>query len=153
MKKTLMILGMVLLAITVVAAAVISIIVVKGNELDKESKEYADAAILAVISGWDKNALKTRASIEFTSRATDNDLERLLGVFRMLGKLKEYKGCKGQATLSVTMQHGKVVTADYVGQADFEKGPADVHVTLIKHGDQWQILGFGINSKQLLSPA
>ena len=149
-KKALMILGGVFLAIVVIAMVGISILDVKGNALDKESKEYADAAILAVIAGWDIMELEKRASPEFTSAVKGGDLEKLFIMFQKLGKLKEYKGSKGQANISVTVRNGRVITAAYLGSAEFEKGTAEIQLTLIKHGDQWQILGFRVNSKVLL---
>ncbi|WP_043356465.1 hypothetical protein [Cupriavidus basilensis] len=149
MKKVLMVLGGTLLAIAVAAAVGISILAVKGSALDKESQEFANESILAVVSGWDADKLISRASPEFMSATNGRDLGKLFGWFRMLGKLKEYKGCKGHATISVTSQQGKVITAAYTGRGDFERGPAEINITLIKRGDRWQILGFRINSKLL----
>lgn len=153
MKKTLVILGGMFLALIVAAAVAISILSVKGNALDRESKEYADAAILAVISGWDMTELKRRVSPEFASTTNSKDLGKLFGLFRMLGKLREYQGSKGQAIISVTPQKGKVITATYVGRAEFEKGPAEIQITLIQHEDGWQILGFRVNSRLLFEAA
>jgi hypothetical protein len=47
----------------------------------------------------------------------------------------------------VTSQNGKVISAAYTGKAVFETGPAEINISLIKHGDQWQLLGLHINSK------
>lgn len=152
MKKVLMILGGAFLVLLIAAAVGISMVAVKGNALDKESREFANAAVLSVISTWDVDQLKKRASPEFMSATNDRDLGKLFGWFRMLGNIKEYDGCKGQANISVTIQHGKVITATYIGRADFENGPAEIQVTLIRHGDRWQVLGFRINSKYLLKP-
>jgi hypothetical protein len=41
-------------------------------------------------------------------------------------------------------------TADYDIKATFAKGDANIHVVLIKHGDNWQIMGFRVNSPALL---
>jgi len=152
-KRTLMILGGVFLGIFVAAVVGISILVVKGNALDKESKEYANTAIVAAISNWDVHELKRRASPEFSSATSDEELGRLFSLFSMLGRLRVYQGCRGQATISVTMQEGKVVRARYVGRAEFEKGPAEIQITLIKHGEAWQVLGFRVDSKVFLRPA
>ncbi len=43
-----------------------------------------------------------------------------------------------------------MVSAEYVASADFEAGPAEIKMSLIKHGDQWQILGIHVNSKVFL---
>jgi hypothetical protein len=150
MKKVLMLLGGVFLALVIVGIAVITIVAVKGSALDKESKQYADAAIPAIVSDWDIKELEQRTSPEFKSVLKDGDLEKLFGMFRRLGKLKEFKGCKGASNISFTSEHGKVVSAAYVGSTEFEAGPAEIQLSLIKHGDQWQILGFRVNSKAFL---
>jgi hypothetical protein len=150
MKKTLMILGGVFLVLLVLGAAGIAIVAVKGNALDKESKQYVDAAVPAIVSGWDITEIQNRASPEFKAAVKDEDLEKLVGMFRRLGKLKAYNGAKGDANISVTTQHGKVISAAYVASADFDTGPAEINMSLIKHGDQWQLLGIHINSKVFL---
>lgn len=150
MKKTLMILGGVFLVLLVLGVAGIAIVAVKGNALDKESKQYVDAAVPAIVSGWDITEIQSRASPEFKVAVKDEDLEKLVRMFRRLGKLKAYNGAKGDANISVTTQHGKVISAAYVASADFDTGPAEIKMSLIKHGDQWQLLGFHINSKVFL---
>src|SRR5439155_3550077 len=52
--------------------------------------------------------------------------------------------------MSATTQNGKVISAQYATKATFEKGEATITLGLIKHGDQWQILRFNVNSAQLM---
>ncbi|MBV8249399.1 MAG: hypothetical protein JO200_13215, partial [Comamonas sp.] len=92
MKRTLMILGGVFLGIFVAVVVGTSTLVVKGNALDKESKEYANTAIVAAISNWDVHELKRRASPEFSSATSDEELGRLFSLFSMLGRLRVYQG-------------------------------------------------------------
>ncbi|HUD81935.1 MAG TPA: hypothetical protein VMQ67_00465 [Candidatus Saccharimonadales bacterium] len=146
-KKVLMILGCIFVVLVVVVAVGIAIVAVKGNALDKESKRYVDAAIPAIVSQWDITEIQKRASAEFKAAVNDENLEKLVRMFRRLGKFKAYDGAKGDANISVTSDHGKVISAAYVGSAEFETGPAEIKMSLIKHGDQWQLLGIQINSK------
>src|SRR5438874_7651380 len=95
----------------------IAIVAVKGNALDKESKQYADTAIRAIVSQWDILEIQSRASPEFKMAVKDDELEKLVKMFRRLGKLTAYNGAKGQATMSVTTQNGKVISAAYVASA------------------------------------
>jgi hypothetical protein len=73
--------------------------------------------------------------------------EQFKRLFRQLGKLQAYNGAKGDAKLSVTTQNGKVISAAYFASADFDTGPAEIKISLIKHRDQWQLPGIQINSK------
>ncbi|HEY6873033.1 MAG TPA: hypothetical protein VI298_09950 [Geobacteraceae bacterium] len=150
MKKTLMILGGIFLAILVAGVVGFVFIATKGSALDKDSKQYVDTAVPAIVSQWNKQELINRAGPELMKTVKDNDFEKLFTMFRKLGAFKKYTGSEGQANISVTSKHGKVTTAAYVAKADFENGPAEIQVTLIKHADKWQILGFRINSKVFL---
>jgi hypothetical protein len=139
----------VVLIVVSLLALVIGAIVVYGRALDKESRAYADAAISSIVSNWDVKQLERRASREFTSSIQPGDLDKIFDALRKLGALKEYKGSEGQATISITTQNGKVITATYLGDADFERGSARIQIVLIQHDDQWQVLGFRVNSSAL----
>lgn len=150
MKKALMVLGGVFAVLLVVGIVGISIVAIKGNSLDKESRQYVDRTIPAIVSTWEIAEIQNRASPEFKAAVNDGDLEKLLRKFRRLGKFKAYQGAKGQANMSVTTQNGKVISAAYIANAEFDSGPAEISLSLIKHGDQWQILGIRINSRLFL---
>ena len=150
MKKFLIVLGSIFLAIVVLAAIGIAFVAVRGNALDKESKAYADAAIPAIINGWSQKELLDRASHEFKQAVTQQQLDQMFNWFGSLGPLQKYDPPKGQALMSATTQTGKVISAQYATKATFEKGEAAVTLGLIKHGDQWQILKFDVNSPQLI---
>jgi hypothetical protein len=66
------------------------------------------------------------------------------------GRFQKYDPPLGQALMSATTQTGKVISAQYATKATFENGDATVTLGLIKHGDQWQILRFNVNSPQLI---
>lgn len=150
MKKTLMILGGIFAVAVVVIVGAIVFAAVKGPALDRESKQYAEATLPAIISQWDIQALQARTSPEFKAAVSDEVLEKLIRIYQKLGKLKEYKGTNGQANVSLTLQQGTVISARYIANADFEAGPATITLDLIKHGDQWQILSLRIDSKVFL---
>lgn len=150
MKKTLMILGSVFVLLIIAIAVAIGIVAVKGSALNKEGEQYANAAIPAIVSHWDMSELERRASPEFKAVANEGDLEKLFAMYRRLGNLKEYKGCQGSVNMSVTSEHGKVISAAYVASAEFDAGPAEIQLSLVKHADQWQVSGFRVNSKAFL---
>lgn len=150
MKKALMVLGGIFSVILVVGVIGFVFIATKGKTLDRESKEYVDVAVPAIVSQWNQQELLNRVSPEFMEATKDGDLDKLFTMFSKLGAFQKYNGAEGQANISVTSKNGKVTTAAYVAKADFEKGPAEIQVTLIKHADKWQILGFRINSKVFL---
>jgi hypothetical protein len=150
MKKFFAILGIIFLVIVVLGAIGIGFIAVRGNALDKESRTYADAAIPAVVSGWSEQELFTRASPEFKQAVTQEKLDQMFHWFTSLGRLQKCEPAQGQAGITVTPQTGKVISGQYTAKAKFEKGDATIKLVLIKHGDQWQIASFYVDSPALV---
>ena len=153
MKRILTVLCGAFLSILIIAVAVFAIRAFKGKGLDQQSKLYADSAIPAIISQWDEQALVGRASPELKVVLKKNGgLDNLFGRFHKLGRLKKYYGAVGESNISITTQNGKVITALYIAKADFQSGHAEIRIGLIKHGDNWQILNFYVNSPGFLIP-
>ena len=150
MKKFFAVLGIIFLVIIVLGAIGIGFIAVRGNALDKESKTYADAAIPAVVSGWSKQELLDRASPQFKQAVTQQKLDQMFRWFTSLGRLQKCEPAQGQAGITVTPQTGKVISGQYTAKAKFEKGDATIKLVLIKHGNQWQIASFYVDSPALV---
>jgi hypothetical protein len=150
MKKFLLVLGSIFLVIILLVLGGIAFVAIRGSGLDKESKAYADAAIPPIVSTWSEKALLDRASPEFKQAVTVDELDRLFRWFSSLGRLQNCAPAEGHALMSSTTQTGNRITADYDSKGKFDKGEANIHLTLIKHGDAWQILGFKVNSQALM---
>ena len=76
-------------------------------------------------------------------------------MFRWVASLGQLQKCdppQGQALMSATSQEGKRISAQYSSKATFQKGEATIKLGLIKHGDQWQILSFNVDSPALVPP-
>ncbi|MDA8423343.1 MAG: hypothetical protein M0Z89_08435 [Nitrospiraceae bacterium] len=147
MKKIIMLLGYVFLAVIVLAIAGAASVAIMGKRLDKESKGYVDAALPAIITEWDISELQKRASPEFDASVDYDDLEDYFESLRELGKLEEYQGSTGDSNITIS-PGGYEITADYTATADFEKGSVELQVSLIKHNGSWQILDFRVNPEE-----
>jgi hypothetical protein len=148
-KKAIMVLGYLFLVLIVVLIVGYGTLTIIGHRLDRESKVFVDAAIPAIVSNWGVNEIEKRASPEFNEEMDYDGLEQDLGALqRQLGKLVEYKGSAGDSNITLSLQYGYEVTADYTASADFETGSADIQMSLIKHGGQWQILDLKINPEE-----
>src|SRR5271169_6252714 len=110
MKKTMMILGYVFLALIVVIAATIASIAIIGKKLDKESKAFVDAAIPAIVSDWDVTELQKRASPELDESVDYDDVEEYFGSLQQLGTFQEYKGSVGDSNITISLS-GYEITA------------------------------------------
>src|SRR5208282_827039 len=119
MKKALMILGGIFIVLIALLVGSYAIIAVKGRALDRESKAYVDAAIPVIAAEWDIKEIENRISPEFEMTLKDGDLEKTVRIFSKLGKLKKYRGAKGEANIQVMLGKGTRITATYVCYADF----------------------------------
>ncbi|HXY61897.1 MAG TPA: hypothetical protein VEJ22_03080 [Nitrospirota bacterium] len=147
MKKTIMILGYVFLALLVVIAATIGSLAILGKKLDKESKAFVDAAVPAIVSEWDVTELQRRASPELDESVDYDDVEEYFASLKQLGKFQEYKGSSGDSNITISLS-GYEITADYTASADFEAGSVELQISLIRHGSQWQILDFKVSPEE-----
>ena len=154
MKRLLTILGVVFCVVIVFIAIVYGFIVIRGSTLDKESKAYVDRNVPLIFGAWDEQALLSRASPEFMQATSKKDLdEDFAGLSRKLGKMHAYEGSEGSSDVHFALfsSHNDLsIRAVYTAKMVFDGGQASVVVSLIKHGDQWQIAGFNIDSDVLL---
>ena len=146
MKKLLIILGAIFLAIIVFAGVALVISIVRGTALDKESSAYADAALKAIVSQWSEKALLERASPEFKQAVTIDQLDQYFRSCSLVGALQHADPMRGQATIFWDNKRGKIITGDYTTKAQFENAEATISLRLIKHGEQWQILKFDLQA-------
>lgn len=120
-------------------------------QLDHEVAVYADEAVVAIAAGWDEQALLRRASPEFLAAIHNGDLRQLFVQFRQLGHMTRYDGSTDGINVQMGLLplSGKELTAVCVAEADFEHGPAKIRLSLIKHRDGWQIMGFRVIPRKI----
>ena len=148
-----MIFGGVCAALFLLLVILISFIAYSARGLDKESKTYADAALIAITSQWNEKDLTDRASPQFMATVKNPaDLDRVVGMWRMLGPLKKYDGSKGDAHIGYFWPGGKTITAVYVARAEFDRGSAMIKLSLIKTDGVWKILGLNVSPGSFPSP-
>jgi hypothetical protein len=145
MKTALAIIGIVFLVLLGIAGIAFGVLAYEGSQLDSSSKAYVNDNIHAIVDNWSVDELTKRESSQFHQATSSEDLARLFDVFKRLGPLKSYEGCKGEANMNATPA-GLQLTATYIASATFENGAAEIQLNLIQVNGQWQILGFRVNS-------
>lgn len=146
MRKTLIVLAILLVLAIAVVAGLIGFAAYNGTKHDASSKAYVDQSVPPIVSTWSVFELLDRASPELKASGTKEQLEQLFKKLSELGKLKEYQGSKGESLMSITPQNGKQITAKYKAMALFENGEAEIIIQLIKHDGNWQIINFHVKS-------
>jgi hypothetical protein len=149
MKKTLRVLGAIFIILIVIGMGGFFILAREGATLDVESHDYVDSSVMAIITDWDQNELRKRMTAESQDKYPPQDMDRLFAKLRTLGRIKTYDGSRGQARLGINPM-GKIVTANYEATANFDTGPAQITLNLIKGIDGWRIQSFYVFSKALL---
>ncbi|HUY28186.1 MAG TPA: hypothetical protein VMV27_12280 [Candidatus Binataceae bacterium] len=133
-------------AVLLTFAVAVAMVAVESNKLDLESHQYAESAIVAVVSKWDTSALTSRASEQLSMSAQGADeLHSVFSGFRIMGRLKHYYGCYGRTSFLVAADGNALVMAEYSARAEFQNGPAEIHITLIREQDSWKILRFAVS--------
>jgi hypothetical protein len=151
MNKLLKVLGGIFLAVLVVVAVAAAILIPKGMALDKDAVSYIEANIPPVVEKWNSEDLKKRAAPELLAQPGIEQLPKLFSWLSSLGKLEKLEkpiGRVGTGTYAGTQFNG--TWGDYVANAKFQAGPAQIKVVLRKSGETWQIMGFHVNSQALL---
>ena len=153
MKKILTIFGGLCAVIVLLLVVLIVFIAYTGRGLDKESKAYADAAVVAIASQWNEQDLTDRASPQFMATVKNPaELDRVVGMWRTLGPLKKYDGSKGEAHIDFRFPQGKTITAVYVARVEFDHNSARIKISLIELDGAWKILGFYVAPDSFPNP-
>ena len=146
MKKFLMACGALSLILLIIGGIAFAFLAYRGTQLDKESSAYADAALKAIATDWSEKALLDRASPEFKQAVTIDDLDAHFRYFAKLGHMQQAEPMKGQAGIALQQGSARRIEGQYSAKAQFENADATITLGLIKHGDQWQISGFNVDS-------
>jgi hypothetical protein len=138
--------GALSLILLVIGGIGFAVVAYRGIRLDKESSAYADAALKAIATDWSQKALLERASPEFKQAVSIDQLDVYFQGCSKLGHLQQVEPMKGQSGISYYPNIGKRVHGLYTTKAQFENGEATITLGLIKHGDQWQIARFEVQT-------
>lgn len=149
MRRFFFVFGIVMACVIVIGGAGLFALARSGMALDAESKAYIDKSVAAIADDWDADALWQRSSPRFRQLTKKDDLRTFFEATREgLGRLVASRGAVGQARISI-INAVKTVTANYAVDAKFEKGDAEIRISLVKDGPQWRIQGFRIESATL----
>jgi hypothetical protein len=152
MKRFLAYLGVVFLIVVAAVAILIGYAAVTGSKLDASSRAYVDEAIPKIVAAWSADEMLHRAAPQMLQSVTEAQLRELFARFAAkLGPLVSYAGSKGQSLVSIMLNSGRVVSAEYTAHVVFEHGLADIKALLFQGPDErWSIAGFHVNSPVLL---
>lgn len=152
MRKFLSVVGSLFLLLVLAVAAFIGYAAYHGKSLDASSKAYVESNVPAILGTWSKDELLKRASPQLLKMIGEKpgQLDQLFQKLSTLGAMKTFTDVKGDSSLVYTTREGKVTTATYTANAQFEKGEGKITVRLVQVAGQWQILLLHIDSPLFL---
>ena len=107
--------------------------------------EYGDNSLKAVASSWNASDLKTRMAKEVFDQNPESAIDNVATVLKEgLGPIKpetltsRILGVEAKTNTST----GSFTIANYVAEAQFEKGKGEVTMELINRDNEWKILKF-----------
>ncbi|MBE1161768.1 hypothetical protein [Dyella acidiphila] len=148
MRRFLSVLGVVFLAIIVVACGIFGYLGHVRSGLDASSKAFVDTSIPLIAATWSKDDLLNRASVELKQSAESKprEFQAFFLTLAKLGALKKYEGSRGGANVFLETVKGKVVTASYIAEATMEHGEVYFAVRLVQRDGEWQFQSFDVKS-------
>jgi hypothetical protein len=148
--KTLEWVGLIAIAVLMIAAGVLFGLFRAGDALDVSSRSYADATVNAIIPDWNRDALLSRAAPELAA-APAEQFNTLFDSLKTLGWDATNQGCRGQSTIA--LQPGvPMISAVYACTVNLRNGRAVINLALRKDGDAWKVTGFHVDSPLLAAP-
>jgi len=152
MRRSLLILGALVLLIVVAAGTSAGVLVHRTRVLQAQSKAFVDIAVPAIAASWNKEQLLDRATPALLGQISSADLAALPVLSSQLGALAEYQGATGKVNWLSLTGFGGPISASYVAKASFTNGVATFQFTLVKLAGRWMIDHFHIDSVVLGSP-
>ncbi len=132
MRKLLIWLGAVALAVLLVAVIGFGTLLWGTLGLNREGKIYAGEATLAVVQHWESAALEARATPALRATLKPDQLASLFRWFQTLGALQKLDPCDGDIRVNVSATAGRVTTGQFNCPAQFEAGAATISLLILK---------------------
>jgi hypothetical protein len=121
--------------VAILLTLVIMLYFYTNREKDYYSKsaEPAVARILTEISGWEKQVLLTHLAPEAKQAVSDEQLDKLMNLYRGFGRFRSIKELNFSRTASAFSIVGEK-RINYSGIANFDAGPVNMNITLLERG-------------------
>jgi hypothetical protein len=117
------------------------------SDLDRESRRFADEAILAVTQRWNKDELLIRGTPDLRNDDSSRQTAELFSRLARLGDRISYGGAKGEATILFLLNGPGSISASYVAFVKCSNGSALIHIEMAKVGGSWWIKYFHVDAK------
>ena len=131
----------IIVAILLTLVAMLYFYTNREKDYYSKSAEPAVAQILTEISSWKKQALLIHLAPEAKQTVNDEQLEKLMNLYRSFGRFQSIQELDFSRTASAFSLVGEK-RINYSGIANFDTGPVRLNVTLVERGGFFLVYNF-----------
>ena len=131
----------IIVAILLTLVAMLYFYTNREKDYYSKSAEPAVTQILTEISSWKKQALLIHLAPEAKQTVNDEQLEKLMNLYRSFGRFQSIQELDFSRTASAFSLVGEK-RINYSGIANFDIGPVRLNITLIERGGFFLVYNF-----------
>lgn len=115
-------------------------------EARAQAKPTGDEILILLTESWEFEAIELRAADELTDRRSEAEVQEEMNEWRQeLGTLVSSEGEVTSSSIDLDGEADRGLVAIYTADAEFEKGRAEVVLTLTrKPGEEWMLADFQV---------
>jgi hypothetical protein len=113
------------------------------SEFDAQSRDFANAAVNAMVPSWNSNLLLAQGSPDFVASSSD-EFSAYFGRLVALGPRQKNLGCQGRAAVEPWAFYSPI-TARYFCEIQSGRRQSVVALTLSRGLDDWRITSFYVS--------
>ena len=154
------VLGAIFLALLLAIGAAAAAYVPQGFALQASAAAYVEENVPVIVQHWNPEEVTKRAAAEFLVPEVQEGLPAVFAQLSQLGKLQRLGKPQGGivvADLQVAFRESRIgvsinnkpvkpIWAEFVVDADFDAGPANIKMMLVRRGEAWRIMGFWVGA-------
>ncbi len=145
-----MILGGGFVVLVGIAAIGLTLLVEKGEALDIESKAYVDEVVPMICADLRFENLAKHASKELLAAVPPEEFKKVFVWFERLGEYRAFIESSGQVHMNYAAQGDESIIGKYIAHVEFETGPAEVEIVVVKKDDGWKVQMLNIDSPAMM---
>ena len=131
----------IIVAILLTLVAMLYFYTNREKDYYSKSAEPAVTQILTEISSWKKQALLIHLAPEAKQTVNDEQLEKLMNLYRSFGRFQSIQELDFSRTASAFSLVGEK-RINYSGIANFDTGPVRLNITLVERGGFFLVYNF-----------
>ena len=116
------------------------------DQLNEDAKKYVESAVPRITSDWKQGALMASVYPGVRKEFKLQAVNQIFFLYKKLGALQQINDIKGHVSIIRTSGSDKTITGTYQAAAEYENGPAVIHISCVMDKEKWYITGFRVNS-------